>query len=151
MTHAARRIATAIVPLALIALAAPALADDHGWEGRRRISQQRPNDLFYNYYVGPQPSGTAAEMYVSPLPVPANFGHTYTTYQPLMPHEYLYKHHRGYWTHFPGSGWTRTKARYGTAGGPWQANMFHLYGSTFTDWLHDAGFNTRAVRPWRLY
>ena len=28
------------------------------------------------------------EMYVSPLPVPPNVGHTYVTYQPFMPHEY---------------------------------------------------------------
>ena len=58
------------------------------------ISYQDKRDLFANYYVGPQPSGTAAQMYVSPQPVPANVGHTYTTYQPLMPHEYpQYKHH----------------------------------------------------------
>ena len=46
----------------------------------------------------PSPARTTtrrAQMYVSPLPVPANVGHTYTTYQPFMPHEYTYSHQRG--------------------------------------------------------
>lgn len=101
-----------VVGLACELLPATANAD-HGWEGQRRISYQDPNDLFYNYYVGPEPSGTAAGMYVSPLPVPEFVGHTYTTYQPFMPHEYLYQHHRSYYTHHPAAGWTRTKVRYG--------------------------------------
>ena len=91
-------------------------------EGRwqRVISYQDKRDLFANYYVGPQPSGTAAQMYVSPQPVPANVGHTYTTYQPLMPHEYLNKHTRTHYAHTPGAGWTRAKVRYRTFGLKWQ-------------------------------
>lgn len=87
-------------------------------EGRfkRVISYQSKNDLFYNFYEGPQPSGTAAQMYVAPLPVPINVGHTYTTYQPLMPHELMYHHHRSHYAHTPGAGWTRAKIRYGTRG-----------------------------------
>ncbi len=85
-----------------------------GWSGKRPISFQRQNDLFYNYYIGPEPSGTAAEMYVSPLPTPERVGHTYNTYQPLLPHEMLYLHNRSWWTHTPGAGWTRTKVRYQT-------------------------------------
>ena len=87
-------------------------------EGRwkRIISYQDKNDLFANYQVGPHPSGTAAQMYVSPLPVPPHVGHTYTTYQPLMPHEYLYKHTRSHYAYVPGSGWTRSKVRYRTHG-----------------------------------
>jgi len=74
------------------------------WEGqfKRSISYQSKNDLFANYYEGPQPSGTVAQMYVSPLPVPPHVGHTYTTYQPLMPHEYLYRHTRTHYAHNPG-------------------------------------------------
>ncbi len=85
-------------------------------EGRfkRAISYQNKGDLFYNYYEGPQPSGTAAQMYIAPLPVPANVGHTYTTYQPFMPHEMMYHHHRSHYAHTPGAGWSRTKVRYGT-------------------------------------
>lgn len=89
---------------------------DYGWEGRRTISYQDPKDLFYNYYVGPQPSGTAAQLYVSPLPVPEHVGHTYNTYQPFYPHEYMYGHCRAYYTHHTGAGWTRTKVRYNTGG-----------------------------------
>ena len=87
-------------------------------EGRwkKSISYQDKNDLFANYQVGPHPSGTAAQMYVSPLPVPAQVGHTYTTYQPLMPHEYMYRHTRSHYAHIQGSGWTRSKVRYCTHG-----------------------------------
>jgi hypothetical protein len=89
----------------------------HGWEGKRRISYQDQKDLFYNYYAQPGPFyNQPAKMYVSPLPVPANVGHTWVTYQPFMPHEYLYAHQRGYYTYNQGAGWTRTNVRYGTCG-----------------------------------
>jgi len=91
-----------------------AQAQEGRWQ--RTISYQNKNDLFYNYQVGPNPSGTAAQMYVSPLPVPAHVGHTYTTYQPLMPHEYLYKHTRSHYAYTRGSGWSRSKVRYRTRG-----------------------------------
>jgi len=91
-----------------------------GWDGKRRISYQQQKDLFYNYYAQPGPyNGAAAGMYVSPRPVPPFVGHTYVTYQPYMPHEYLYKHHRAYYTHTPGAGWRRTNVRYGTCGLRW--------------------------------
>jgi hypothetical protein len=83
---------------------------------RREISYQSKNDLFANYYEGPNPSGVPVGMYVSPRPVPAYVGHTYTTYQPFMPHEYLYAHKRSHYAHCPGAGWSRAKIRYGTAG-----------------------------------
>lgn len=55
--------------------------------------QQAPQDLFYNYYAGPGPYGNyVAEMYVAPLPIPAHVGHTYYTYQPFYPHNYLQPH-----------------------------------------------------------
>lgn len=88
-------------------------AEGH-WQ--RVISYQDKRDLFANYYVGPQPSGTAAQMYISPLPVPANVGHTYVTYQPLMPHEFLYKHTRSHYAYTPGAGWYRSKVRWRTCG-----------------------------------
>ena len=65
-------------------------------------------------------------MYVSPLPVPANVGHTYTTYQPFMPHEYMYNHQRSYYTYNRGAGWTRTNVRYGTCCEPLQALLRRL-------------------------
>jgi hypothetical protein len=86
-------------------------------DGKRRISYQRQKDLFYNYYAAPGPyCGAAAEMYVAPRPVPPHVGHTWVTYQPLMPHEFLYKHQRSYYTYNRGAGWRRTNVRYGTFG-----------------------------------
>ncbi len=111
MLRTTSAITVALIAAGLWSAVAPAEAA-YGWRGKRTVSYQDPNDLFYNYYVGPQPSGTAAEMYVAPLPVPVSMGHTYTTYQPLMPHEMLYQHQRSYHTHFPGAGWTRTSVSY---------------------------------------
>lgn len=66
-------------------------------------------DLFYNYYVPPGGSGgVAAQLYPCPRPTPPLVGHTYVTYQPLLPHEFLYRHHRVYWRKND-SGWTRTR------------------------------------------
>lgn len=113
----------------------------YGWQGKRRISYQQQKDLFYNYYVGPGPSGTVAQLYESPLPTPAFVGQTYITYQPFMPHEYLYRHKRAYYTYNGGSGWTRTNVRYRTSGDLVQHWLFGLYGdrnSRFTDSLNDS-------------
>ena len=103
----------------LVGFAVLSVAPAYGSEQlarRRQIRYQRPNDIFYNYYVGPQPSGTAAQMYPSPRPVPPNVGHTYVTYPPLMPHEFLYGHKRSWYGHTPGAGWMRAKVRYSTFG-----------------------------------
>lgn len=70
-------------------------------------------DLFYNFYVPPTCGGVGAEIYPAPFPVPAHVGHTYYTYQPLMPHEMLYKHHRTYHRYYnEGRGLTRTSVRW---------------------------------------
>lgn len=58
---------------------------------------QRP-DVFYNYYLPPAMDGTAAAMYPAPLPVPARVGQAHYTYQPLLPHEHMYRHSRVYYT-----------------------------------------------------
>lgn len=66
-------------------------------------------DLFYNYYVPPGPYGVVgAQLYVSPVPTPPLVGHTYVTYQPLMPHEFLYRHCRLYKRTQPNGRVTRT-------------------------------------------
>lgn len=71
-------------------------------------------DLFYNYYVPPTCGGVGAELYLSPRPVPPHVGHTYITYQPLMPHEFMYHHHRTYHRYYnSGQGLTRTHVKYG--------------------------------------
>jgi hypothetical protein len=67
-------------------------------------------DLFYNYYAQPQCGGVGADMYPAPVPTPPLVGHTYYTYQPLMPHEYMYRHHRIYHQYYNyGRGWNRTR------------------------------------------
>lgn len=76
----------------------------------RDRSYPRP-DLFYNFYANGPCGGYPAQMYVSPRPVPAHVGHTYITYQPMMPHEFMYNHHRTYHQYYDGGrGLTRTKA-----------------------------------------
>lgn len=50
-------------------------------------------DLFYNNYVAGNPP---AQLYPSPRPTPPLVGHTYVTYQPLYPQEFLYHHNRSY-------------------------------------------------------
>ncbi|QDU87296.1 hypothetical protein Pla175_06550 [Pirellulimonas nuda] len=132
MKQTTSAIAVAVIAAGLWSTVAPAEAA-YGWRGKRTVSRQDPNDLFYNYYVGPQPSGTAAEMYVAPLPVPVSMGHTYTTYQPLMPHEMLYQHHRSYYTHSPGAGWTRTNVSYHSKANWLQAAIWdsHNWGENY--------------------
>lgn len=61
----------------------------------------------YGYYVQPGPAPLGAQLYVSPRPTPPLVGHTYITYQPLAPHEFLYRHHRTYKVHHNGDGPTR--------------------------------------------
>ncbi len=70
-------------------------------------------DLFYNYYVGAGYSGAyPAAMHLCPRPTPPLVGHTFVTYQPFNPHEFMYRHHRIYTRrHFVG-GTTRTRIWY---------------------------------------
>lgn len=60
----------------------------------------RQLDLFYNYYMGTSGGSRPAAMYPAPRPVPAVVGHVYYTYQPFLPHEYMYSHHREYFTYY---------------------------------------------------
>lgn len=70
----------------------------------------QPVDLFYNYYTGPSncPNQTAG-MYPAPYPTPPIVGHTWYTYQPLLPHEHMYRHNRHYYQYYNyGRGLNRT-------------------------------------------
>jgi hypothetical protein len=70
-------------------------------------------DLFYNYYAWPSCTGLGSELYISPRPVPPHVGHTFYTYQPLYPHEYMYTHHRTYHRYYNGGqGLNRTAVTY---------------------------------------
>jgi hypothetical protein len=131
MRFTSRRLCAALLVVLTTVLASASLAgafEQPGWDGKRHISYQQQKDLFYNYYAQPGPyNGAAAQMYISPRPVPPNVGHTWVTYQPFMPHEYTYKHERSYYTYNPGAGWRRTNVRYGTCGLRLQENLADIY------------------------
>ena len=86
-------VAAAVVPLALLVGRVDAAPINGG------VEAPTP-DVFYNFYVPPVPAGaypgSGAQLYVSPRPVPPRVGHTWYTYPPFMPHEFLYKHRRHY-------------------------------------------------------
>jgi hypothetical protein len=71
-------------------------------------------DLFYNFYNGPTAYGSGApvQLYVAPRPTPALVGHTYITYQPLMPHEFMYCHKRSYYKYYRHGGYTTAHVCY---------------------------------------
>ena len=127
------RISQVSLLLCLVAVVWQSCQAAQAAEGRwkRIISYQSKSDLFANYQVGPCPCGIAAQMYLSPQPAPPHVGHTYTTYQPLMPHETMHKHTRSHYAHVPGSGWTRSKVRYRTRGLLLQDMMHDLSGGRF--------------------
>jgi hypothetical protein len=95
-----RRAALVVFAATLLSFVVDATAQAGG------VRQPRPrNDIFYNYYVGPGAAGgVPAQMYISPRPTPPFVGHTWITYQPLMPNEFLYKHHRTYRRYDPVNG-----------------------------------------------
>ncbi|MCA9104092.1 MAG: hypothetical protein KDA83_01620 [Planctomycetales bacterium] len=59
-------------------------------------------DVFHNYYPNTMVGVNSAGMYPTPYPTPIVAGHTYYTYQPLYPHEYLYEHRRVYYNAYGG-------------------------------------------------
>jgi hypothetical protein len=70
-------------------------------------------DLFYNFYVPPVgDQSVGAEMYLCPRPTPPLVGHTYISYQPLLPHEMMYPHHRVYKTYHDDAPPTKTRVHW---------------------------------------
>ena len=63
------------------------------------------NNLFSQYHTQPGASMVQAGMYPAPHHVPANVGHSYYTYQPLMPHEMMYQHSRNYYNYYNTGGY----------------------------------------------
>ncbi len=83
-----------------------------GGMNRRTFGQP---DLFYNYYTQGYANRANAQLYISPNPVPPHVGHTYYTYQPFYPHEYLYGHKNRFHNYYDnGRGMNRTRAVYST-------------------------------------
>ena len=71
------------------------------------------SDLFYNFYSKGNYNTANAQMYISPVPVPAFVGHTFNTYQPFYPHEFMYWHKNKFHNNYDnGRGMNRTKALY---------------------------------------
>jgi hypothetical protein len=66
--------------------------------------------LNYNYWYPGQPTGyMPARMYLCPRPVPPRVGYTYITYQALSPHEFLWRHARGYVRYHEDGSFTTTR------------------------------------------
>lgn len=101
---------TAILVFGAVTFAAtPATAET--WY--RPFTEESQPDVFYNYYVPGDGAGVPAAMYPAPVPNPPLVGHTYYTYQPLMPHEFLYHHRRTYHQYYNGGmGMNRTSVRW---------------------------------------
>jgi hypothetical protein len=89
--------------------AVPAIQAEHWF---RPYTEESQPDVFYNYYV-PGNGGSPVEALPAPFPTPPVTGYAYYTYQPLMPNEFLYKHHRTYHQYYNlGMGLNRTKVRW---------------------------------------
>lgn len=86
-TKLRNRLGAAVAAALLAACAAPALA----------VEIRPAGDLFYNYYSD-NLVGNPAKMYPCPRPTPEYVGHTYFTYQPLLPHEFLRRPHAKVYT-----------------------------------------------------
>ncbi len=75
----------------------------------RPLTENSSPDVFYNFYQ-PGNGGVPAAALPAPYPTPPLVGHQYTTYQPFMPNEWLYMHHRTYHQAYnQGMGLNRTK------------------------------------------
>lgn len=72
----------------------------------------RAGDLFPSYWAPAAPGVISAPLYVAPVPTPPYVGHTWVTYQPLYPHEFLYPHSKVYWRKNPQGGWTRVSVHW---------------------------------------
>jgi hypothetical protein len=97
----------AVVAVAVVAWGLASSAD------AQIVRHSVAGDLFYNEYVPPCPcGGVGAQLYPCPRPAPPVVGYTYITYQPLMPQEFLYKHHRVYKTAHEDAPPTRTTVRW---------------------------------------
>jgi hypothetical protein len=101
-----------LLAMAIVGPGVGSIACAHEDNGRHGQSA----DMFYNYYAPPGYAGQSAALYVSPRPTPPLVGHTWYTYQPLLPHEFLYDHHRTYTRVNCGAGWTTTKVTWSHAG-----------------------------------
>jgi hypothetical protein len=103
------------LPIESSGVVAGAVADGSSGVGSGTVfgrSYGQP-DLFYNFYTQGYANQSNAQMYLSPLPVPPNVGHTFYTYQPFYPHEMMYWHKNRFHRYYDnGRGMNRTRATY---------------------------------------
>ncbi|MFZ5830850.1 MAG: hypothetical protein ACOY3P_12215 [Planctomycetota bacterium] len=111
MVRTALRGMTALAVLAVVGLWAAGEAAAVDWTNLHYGRYGQTSDLFPQYYSPPGYGGQAAELYVSPRPVPPFVGHTWITYQPLLPHEFMYPHCRTY-TRYHEAGVTTSHIRW---------------------------------------
>jgi len=95
-----------------------------------------PADVARNQYVPGVPCGDAgaigASLYVSPRPVPPMVGHTFITYEGLMPDQLLYQHQRTYYRpHGPYGGVTQTNINWGYRSRLHPFGHYHEWGYAF--------------------
>lgn len=108
-----------ILALLGVVILVASVSIDLGTEARAElIRHSTAGASFANYYVPPVGYGSVgAAMYPCPRPTPPLVGHTYITYPPLAPHEFMYPHKRVYWTAHQDAAPTRTSVRWGWR--PW--------------------------------
>jgi hypothetical protein len=119
------RIFTVGTILSVCLLSGSAHSQEHGGVGPH---------LFANQYTQGFANQATAQMYISPVPVPAWVGHTYYTYEPLYPHELTYWHTHRYHSYYDGGrGLNRTRV--------------HYYGSPIKDFIVGAHKQLSIPRP----
>jgi len=81
--------------------------------GTSAQAQEYAGQLFSNQYTQGYANQATAQMYLAPVPVPPWVGHTYYTYQPLYPHEMMYRHNERFHSYYDnGMGLNRTGVHY---------------------------------------
>ncbi len=109
------RVSTGLLSLLAVTLLAATAGAQHCCPWNRPMTEESQPDVFFNFYQ-PGNSGNPAGALPAPYRTPAVVGHAYYTYQPFMPNEWLYMHHRTYHQSYNnGMGLNRTSVEwYGT-------------------------------------
>jgi hypothetical protein len=93
----------------LIGMASTAVQAQDGY----RPMYNSANNVFNNYFTQGSANQATAAAYISPVGVPGWVGHTYITYEPLYPHEFMHHHQHRYHSYYDGgAGLNRTSVHY---------------------------------------
>ena len=103
------RFSTGLLSLLAVTLLAATAGAQQCCPWNRPLTEESQPDVFYNFYQ-PGNGGVPAQAFPAPHPTPPQTGYAYYTYQPFMPNEWLYMHHRTYHQSYNnGMGLNRTK------------------------------------------